>query len=233
MDDTFDDYDMVPLDSEHNRIVQRLFFELLFTMLGEIARADGSVSLDEIQFADRVTRELRLTDSQKTSAQRIFRRSNAREKSSNYILLLFCRETKGLHDLRAIFLELLFAIAYSDHQMDPEEFHIIDEMREALELPLSEYVFLVNRYACPDTDRQQSDEKSTSSAGIAAAYLTLDLKPGVGTEEITKSYRRLMNRYHPDKIISLGLPEVFIHFANEKSIEIRRAYDVLIAEAEN
>lgn len=57
--DVFGDYDGDALGFEHNRIVKRLFFELLFSMLGKIARVDGLVSLDEIEFTQKLTRDFK------------------------------------------------------------------------------------------------------------------------------------------------------------------------------
>ena len=45
--------------------------------------------------------------------------------------------------------------------------------------------------------------------------------------EITKAYRRLMNQNHPDKLVARGLPESMMKIAEEKTRQIRAAYEVL------
>jgi DnaJ like chaperone protein len=44
---------------------------------------------------------------------------------------------------------------------------------------------------------------------------------------VKKAYRKLVSEYHPDKIISKGLPEDFIKFAEEKFREINEAYEAI------
>jgi DnaJ like chaperone protein len=48
--------------------------------------------------------------------------------------------------------------------------------------------------------------------------------------EVTKAYRRLMNQNHPDKLVAKGLPESMMKAAEEKTRNIRAAYE-LICEA--
>ena len=42
---------------------------------------------------------------------------------------------------------------------------------------------------------------------------------------LKKTYRRLMSQHHPDKLVAKGLPEEMIKLANQKTAEIKSAYD--------
>ncbi|MBT6529559.1 MAG: DnaJ domain-containing protein, partial [Betaproteobacteria bacterium] len=44
-------------------------------------------------------------------------------------------------------------------------------------------------------------------------------------DEIKKAYRRLTNQHHPDKLVAKGMPEEMIKLANEKTQEIRKAWE--------
>ena len=44
-------------------------------------------------------------------------------------------------------------------------------------------------------------------------------------EEIKKVYRRKRREFHPDTLISKGLPEELLERAKEKFIEIQEAYE--------
>jgi uncharacterized membrane protein YkvA (DUF1232 family) len=76
--------------------------------------------------------------------------------------------------------------------------------------------------------RTGSDEaRSTSENGTSSAdpYAVLGLRPGASNEEVTRAYREKMKLYHPDRVSGLG--EELQRVANDKSIEIRRAYETL------
>ena len=49
-------------------------------------------------------------------------------------------------------------------------------------------------------------------------------------EEIKKVYRRKRKEFHPDTLISKGLPEELIERAKEKFIEIQEAYEAIERE---
>jgi len=57
------------------------------------------------------------------------------------------------------------------------------------------------------------------------AYAILEIDSTKSKQEIKKAYQRLMSRNHPDKLIAQGLPEEMIKLANEKTQNIRKAYE--------
>jgi len=59
------------------------------------------------------------------------------------------------------------------------------------------------------------------------AYLVLDLKPSASNEEIKRAYRRMISLYHPDKLAAKGHPEHMLKHANEKTQQIRKAYETI------
>ncbi|MBW1980966.1 MAG: DnaJ domain-containing protein [Deltaproteobacteria bacterium] len=60
-------------------------------------------------------------------------------------------------------------------------------------------------------------------------YEILGLAPGATAEEIRSAYRRLAQKYHPDRVTHLG--EEFQELAKEKFQEIQRAYETLSHQA--
>jgi len=49
--------------------------------------------------------------------------------------------------------------------------------------------------------------------------------------EVKKSYRRLMNQNHPDKLVAKGLPEEMIELATAKTRDIKAAYELIKLQA--
>ena len=67
-----------------------------------------------------------------------------------------------------------------------------------------------------------------SLGGFAlAAYRTLEVDPAVNNEDLTRAYRRLMSRHHPDKLKANGLPDSMLEHAKQRTQAIREAYELL------
>jgi len=62
---------------------------------------------------------------------------------------------------------------------------------------------------------------------VAQAYEVLGVARTASDAEVTKAYRRLMNQNHPDKLVAKGLPESMMKIAEEKTRQIRAAYELL------
>ncbi len=65
------------------------------------------------------------------------------------------------------------------------------------------------------------------AARTAGAYRTLEVEPAISNEELTKAYRRLMSRHHPDKLKANGLPDSMLEHAKQRTQAIREAYELL------
>lgn len=75
--------------------------------------------------------------------------------------------------------------------------------------------------------RESERDRPTAGGGELTTdpHEVLGLPRGASREEITRAYREQMKLYHPDRVSGLGseLQKV----ANEKTIEIQRAYEAL------
>lgn len=49
------------------------------------------------------------------------------------------------------------------------------------------------------TDNNRQPHPSTASSTLARDYANLEVTPSANLEEIRKSYKRLLNKYHPDR----------------------------------
>ena len=58
----------------------------------------------------------------------------------------------------------------------------------------------------------------------------LNSTPESSNEEIKSNYKKLVKDFHPDKIISKGLPEEFIDFASNRFREIQESYEKIRQE---
>lgn len=56
-------------------------------------------------------------------------------------------------------------------------------------------------------------------------YAMLDCAGSDSDDRIRKQYRKLVSEFHPDKVLSRGLPEEFTISATERFREIQRSYE--------
>lgn len=65
-----------------------------------------------------------------------------------------------------------------------------------------------------------------NNAALAAAYAELDVTPDASDEAIDAAYRRLMSRYHPDRVA--GAAEDVRTLAETRARAINAAYDTIM-----
>ena len=58
-------------------------------------------------------------------------------------------------------------------------------------------------------------------------YEVLESKPTDNFDVVKANYRRLMREYHYDSIVSKGLPEEMVKFAEEKTKQLNEAYSAI------
>ena len=51
------------------------------------------------------------------------------------------------------------------------------------------------------------------------------MKRDASEQEIKRAYRKLVSQYHPDKLVSQGLPEEMMEVSKRRVREINAAYD--------
>ena len=72
-----------------------------------------------------------------------------------------------------------------------------------------------------------SGHAAAARTDLGQAYRVLGVEPDAPDKEVKTAYRRLMNQHHPDKLKARGMPESMIPVAEEKTQEIRAAYDTV------
>ncbi len=132
----------------------------------------------------------------------------------DYPLRDVCRQIKRNmdHPSRLEMIHLLFGLARADGHIDGTEIAVIGRIAGYLGISNDDL----------DSIRAMFIQDSLS------AYRILEVDPQADVETIKKAYRRMANRYHPDKVNHLG-PE-FLVVAEEKFKAINGAYQKIRAE---
>ena len=178
---------------------QLAFFTATFGVMGQVAKADGHVSPDEIRLANRMMDELGLNSEQRGAARAIFNEGKSARFPLDDVLDQLRAECGRATNLLRMFLEIQVQAAWADGGVHPEERRLLEHV--AARLGFSEAVYLeVERMVGAGTHARQ-----TSGPSLEDAYTTLGVSPDAPDAEVKRAYRRLMSRHHPDKLASKGL----------------------------
>ncbi len=73
--------------------------------------------------------------------------------------------------------------------------------------------------------RRLSAGEHADQVVIQQDYASLGLKADASAQDIKRAYRKLISQYHPDKLVSQGLPEEMMEMSKRRVREINAAYD--------
>ncbi len=191
---------------------QAVFFTATFAMLGKIAKADGQVCEHEIKVVQKFMRErLQLDDAAQQFAISLFNEA----KDNNTPFDAYARQFGQIfnHDpqLRMIFFELLFAVAMADGELHPAEDALLRAAPVHLGLHGKVYETVKRQFV----------------SDLSHHYAMLGLEADADLTAVKRAYRKLASEYHPDKVVSKGLPDDFLKFAEGKFRDINEAYDAI------
>jgi DnaJ like chaperone protein len=211
--------------------IQTTFFTTVFSVMGHIAKADGRVSESEITIARNIMRQMQLNSEQEKTAIDLFTKGKAPDFPLEDAIDNFHKECHHNRNLERMFIEILLFAAYADGHMHDAERHIF--FRICKRMGISEFEF---RRLEKMVQAQQAFHGRRGAGGAAQkpsrdmlneAYDALGIDKSATDAEVKKAYRRQMNQHHPDKLVAKGLPEEMIKLANEKTQEIKSAYDTI------
>lgn len=208
---------------------QTAFFTATFAVMGHLAKADGQVTRDEIELANVVMAQMRLSPEQRRTAQRLFQEGKAPHFPLDEVLDQLRRECHRRHSLLRMFLEILLQAAYADGVVHPGERQVLLHAADRLGFSRHEFNTLESRVGTEWRYRHARGAGAGEPGGyrLEDAYALLNISPDAEPAEIKRAYRRMMSEHHPDKLVSKGLPEEMTKIATEKTQEIKAAYDAI------
>lgn len=193
---------------------QAAFFLALFSILGKLAKADGRVSREEGQAVVSFLDRMKVSGSERQFAIRVFNEAKNSRFTVEELARQYVQIAAGQHDLHASLVDMLFQIALADNEFHPAEEAMIRTVASILSIPSHELDAIRARYV----------------ADTKQAYAVLGLSAEASDDEVKSTYRRLVQEYHPDRIVSQGMPEEFVEYATTRFQEIQAAWDAIRRE---
>jgi DnaJ like chaperone protein len=180
-------------------------FEMSLLVLASIViKADGRIDQKELDFV-RAQFTGMYGKERANSAFKLFKGIVKKEISARQV----CMQIRSHmpHASRLQLLHFLFGIAKADGFVTESE---VEEIRK-----IAGYLYINNRdYA--SIKAMFYDESDN-------AYKILEITKSASTNEVKKAYRKMVKKYHPDKLVGLG--KEHLKGANEKFQSIQEAYD--------
>ncbi len=188
--------------------------------MGHLAKVDGRVSEEEIRVARRIMHAMHLGPEQVKAAIACFTRG----KQSRFPLQQRMRELASRvgsrRDLARAFVEIQLQAAVGGGDVDPGKRRLLGEVAGALGVSPAELAQIEALLR-----GQAGNSGRNDIVDLDAAYRALGVAPDASDSAVKTAYRRLMSQHHPDKLVARGLPQSMMSIAQEKTREIRAAYD--------
>ena len=181
----------------------------LLILASLVIKADGKVRKEELNYVKEFfTRTFGLVKSKKY--YEIFNTLNKQSLSSKLRAICLQLTQSINHASRLQIIHFLFGVASSDNEIHQTEINVINKIATYLNVSSQDF---------------QSISAMFIKAGstIDTYYKILEVDKNSSTDEIKKSYRKLVMKYHPDKL--QGVSEDIVKLANEKFLSIQQAYE--------
>ena len=213
--------------SEQER-TQTAFFTATFSIMGYLAKADGRVTREELQVAASIMEQMNLSAELKRAAQHLFNEGKASTFPFDGVLKQFRHECHRSRNLIRMFIEIQLHAAYADGSIHAEERKILLSICELLGIGRNEFDQLESLVRGESRFWRESGQRTGAGKTVMSlddAYAMLNVSPNESDDDVKRAYRRLMSRHHPDKLVAKGLPEEMMKIANQKTQDIKKAYE--------
>lgn len=208
---------------------EHVFFATVFTLMGQLAKADGRVSEAEIDGAETLMAELGLSAELRREAIDLFKRGAAPDFDMEPQLAKFLRHCAVHPGLRNLLFEYLVALALADGVLDAAEQELLRRISGHLGFHPAQFEQLLAMLRAQQRFYQRAGgaQQAPQSDALADAYRALGVEPDADDRAVKAAFRRLMSQHHPDKLIAQGVPEEMVKMATAKTQEIQAAYALI------
>lgn len=207
------------------------FFQALFSTLGHLSKADGQVTQAEIRMAELLMQRMEITGEERQRAIGFFNQGKQPGFDLHSALRQFVQNSALRHDLRQMFMGILVEAACSAGQPSPAEHAVLLRVAQELHIPAQVFTAMLRaRQGGAGAQQGRQAGQGVIRGSLEQAYAQLGLKPSASESEVKRSYRKLVSQYHPDKLVSRGLPEEMMEMAKTRVREINTAYEQIKKE---
>ena len=194
---------------------QLTFFVAAFSMLAKLVKADGHIEKEEIDTIERfMVEDLNLDPESRGYARNIFQTALQSNETFEQFAAQFYQQFQYKPQFLELLIDILLRVAVADGGLNENEERTIYSAVRIFNFSEAKYQTFRSKYV----------------SDVEKYYAVLGCSSKDSDDRIKQQYRKLAQDYHPDKIVSKGLPEEFVKFATDKFREIQHAYDTVKKE---
>lgn len=181
-------------------------FEISLLVLAAIViKSDGQVDKRELEFV-RSSFISMYGQERANKAFKLFKGFMSKQQiSTRQVCLQISRHMN--HPARLQLLHFLFGVAKSDGMVTEKELHKIATIAGYLNINMQDF----------------NSIKAMFYNEVDSSYKILEIQKSASDAEVKKAYRRMVKKYHPDKLRGLG--EEHLKGAEDKFRQVQRAYE--------
>ncbi|MBF7144252.1 MULTISPECIES: TerB family tellurite resistance protein [Pseudomonas] len=191
--------------------------ELLFVMLGRLAKVDGRVQESHIAQARHEMTRMSLNEGARKQAIAAFGRGKTGKDTLRGPLRRLQVQPATAEGL----LRACWRMAWADGQLGQGEQRLLVEWGGWLGLTVPQVRALGADYA------PASRTLASSTNAYHEALKVLGVTAATDGDQIKQAYRRLLSRHHPDKLQGKGASPAQVRSATERTRELHSAYDIV------
>ena len=223
-----------PVSTAEQARISEAFFETVFGLLGNVAKADGRVSSIEVSQAESLMAKMNLDPIARRRAIDLFKEGSGANFSVDDVMQRFMLVCGRNNNLKQQLLNCLISLGMADGDLHISEQDVLRKVASHLGFSSALFDKFIQMIKAQSQFRGSGSgaagQSRTSQDQLTDAYQALGVAASNSSGEIKKAYRKLMSQNHPDKLIGQGMPEDMISLATQKTQEIQVAYDLIVKQ---
>ena len=191
------------IQSPKSRTKHGDFIMSVLVLFAKVMKADGKLLKTELDYVKQFLKR-QFGTQQTKDLMLVFKDILEQE----YPLKDVCRQIQRSmdHPSRLELIHILYGLSQSDGHVHPSEIRIIQTIANYLNISSNDYASI----------------KAMFSKDENAPYRILEIDPSTSDKQVKEAYRKMANKYHPDKVAHLGKKMQTV--AEEKFKSVNDAY---------